>query len=463
MVKQVIMLLVVLIGLKSSQYVNAQSALFKSDVTKPEVGKPMPDFKLDNITHYKLKEASLEDFKGKWLFLDFWFPGCVTCIKSFPKVSAFHEEFKDQALFLLIGVNSQEFWGINNLYERLRKKQNLKMASAYDSVLVKRWSIHSMPHIIIVDPKGIVRHITGGRDMTSDKIRDMIAGRDVSFYPKDINQSEFDAEAFTDASNTRKEISDKLLYRSVLTKWDGEKQAATDIESYLKYVGPGIQVSMLTLATLYKLAYIGKDSWSMRKDSLFGRVYPNLVLEVSDSSLFEYDFQFEVGKGTYNYSLTVSKDKATPVHIMNIMQQELKNVFGFEVSIETRAMPVWKFITTDPMKLKKLRSEGGEFFFDGGGGIYSDGIAGFTARNFPFRSFLYLMTRHINDGQIPFINETGMDESSFNIDITIDALLSDRDQVRKALQQHGMDFVKGEKEMKVIVIRDPKPTVAKTN
>jgi hypothetical protein len=38
----------------------------------PEVGKPCPDFTLNNVAYYSKKKVSLNDFKGKWLILDFW-------------------------------------------------------------------------------------------------------------------------------------------------------------------------------------------------------------------------------------------------------------------------------------------------------------------------------------------------------------------------------------------------------
>jgi hypothetical protein len=43
-----------------------------------------------------------------------------------------------------------------------------------------------------------------------------------------------------------------------------------------------------------------------------------------------------------------------------------------------------------------------------------------------------------------------------NFDLTLDADMTDINDVRRALQLQGMDLVKGQKEMKVIVIRDSK-------
>src|SRR5260221_7153547 len=171
----------------------AQKSL-PSDSAKPEVGKPLPDFTLNNVTHFKKRKVSSNDFRGKWLFLDFWFTGCTACIHSFRKVNAFHKEFKNDLNWVMVGINDTKHnKGIQELYEKLRIKQNLEMPVAYDSVLSEKWDVHSMPHIIIVDPSGVVRYITGGRNITAEKIRYLVNGKEVSIYPKGIVSPDFNA------------------------------------------------------------------------------------------------------------------------------------------------------------------------------------------------------------------------------------------------------------------------------
>ncbi|MEI9809773.1 MAG: TlpA disulfide reductase family protein [Bacteroidota bacterium] len=185
----------------------------------PEVGKAMPNFVLNNITHYKTTKAALEDFKGKWLFLDFWFQGCAACIQSFPSVNAHYKKFKDSLNWVLVGLNDQKNnKGTQAFYEKLRAKRNLEMPAAYDSVLSEKWNIYSMPHIVIVNPKGIVHSITSGRDMTSEKIEKLLRGENVTFYPKDIDRPDFKPDDSVSVANA---TSDKMLYRSVLSAWEG--------------------------------------------------------------------------------------------------------------------------------------------------------------------------------------------------------------------------------------------------
>src|SRR5690349_12371239 len=95
---------------------------------KPELGKLLPPFSLNDITHFKIKEATLDDFKGQWLFMDFWFLGCTNCIKSFPKINLLQKHFWGKVQFLLVGTNDRKFNSdIKVVYEKFRQKQELNI------------------------------------------------------------------------------------------------------------------------------------------------------------------------------------------------------------------------------------------------------------------------------------------------------------------------------------------------
>lgn len=413
---------------------------------RPEEGRAMPDFQLDNITHYSKKKASLKDFGGKWLVLDFWFTGCTTCIESFPKINSFQNKFHDQVQFVMIGKNDRKYnKGIEKLYEKFRVRQDLIMASAYDSILFERWAINATPHVIIVDPDGIVKAITDGRDMTMEKMQQLIDGEKVTFFSNE-RLKKFNLE----------NAADKVIYNSLLTKWNGETQYSyTDLRTEIKYIKDvGLKKTMVPLHWLYNYAYMGVTVWDSPTDSLYGKVYPYPLLEVKDSSLFQYDYNNDVGKGTYSYHLKVPASKVTLFYIMQIMQQDLKNVFGYDVVIETREMPVWKLVAT-PNAQTKLKTKGGKPYYDDGGNS-SGGAAGFALTNLPVQSLLDGVMHYIGMGAAPYFDETGI---TTNIDITIDALLTSWQEVIKALQKNGLDLVAGKKRMKVLIIRDPPSSI----
>src|ERR1700737_2636278 len=70
-----------------------------------EVGKPCPNFVLHNIEYFPKTQASLKDFKGKWLVLDFWNRYCASCVNSFPKTNDMQKEFYNNVQFIYVGYN----------------------------------------------------------------------------------------------------------------------------------------------------------------------------------------------------------------------------------------------------------------------------------------------------------------------------------------------------------------------
>lgn len=238
----------------------------------PIVGKRCPNFHFDDVRHFSKSDVSLSDFRGKWLFLTFWFKGCSTCLKFLKTADMFQAEFPTDIQFLMIGVNDHSYnRNIEQLYEKLRLKQDLKLAVTFDSVLIKKWGIFSMPHIVVVDPQGIVRVITDGRDMTVNKIKDLVVGRKVTFYLKDMENGRFEPGRFLNG-----DLSNNLIYSSILTKWSGEN--STIPESIFKYLvfadSSSFSVGKVPLWGLYNYAYFGQWWWNGRTDphyAMFGK------------------------------------------------------------------------------------------------------------------------------------------------------------------------------------------------
>jgi thiol-disulfide isomerase/thioredoxin len=413
-----------------------------ADTIKPEVGKPCPEFTLTHVTHYPKKQVTLNDFKGKWLFLDFWFTGCTSCIRSFPKINTFQKEFERDALFLLIGTNDKKYnRNIEAVFEKLAKNQGLSIAAAYDSTLGPRWGITTMPHIIIVDPQGIVRHITNGSDMNRERIEKLLRGESVSFRPKGSDSREFDSNL---SMNSEREM---LQYRSLLTSWNGERPpsyALSDVNSFVKMPQRKNEYLLVDFdpASLYNTAYFGRHYFKLFSDSSYAEISNFPILEVKNDSIFKSD------DNSYNYSLFLPLDRMTKENIMKYMQQDLERVFGYRASVEKREMPVWKLVGK-PETEEKMRTKGGKKYSSTAGGSFA---AGFEVRNIPFRRFFLMLFFYLNEKEKhPFVDVTGM---SGNIDANIDADLTDLEDVKRELKKYGMDLVLSSKKMKVIVIKD---------
>lgn len=429
----------------------------------PEIGKPLPDFMLDNVHYFIKSMAQGEDFRGKWLILDFWSKGCGACIASFPKMNKLQASLKDSMHLVLVGINSGHWGrGIESLYQTLKERHQLDLTVAYDSLLHKQWGIITLPHIVVVDPQGIVRAVTGSVD--EDNLQALMQGRKhrLKFKRNNFQYADFEDpvrlhEPFLVSGNVSHDLD--FEHRSILSKFDPSIEGMTrayvmDIDGYFKYdsfIGEDKaywQGSGLTLIQLYRLAYLGETdvvllNYKNEASPQYGNFHPTPILETSDADSLAIHLRGDLSR-MYNYSLILPKGQASKAALMWHMQCDLMKYFPYEVRVETRQLPVFELRAT-PAARKRLRTKGKDPKL-----TESDGYTYVKFVNMPLKNLItniYSITGQEN----PVFDMTGIEG---NVDLDIDGDLKDFESVKKSLQKSGLDIVLGTKEMKCIVFRD---------
>jgi len=400
----------------------------------PQVGKLMPYFELNEIQNFTRKKTSLNDFKGKWLVLDWWTQYCASCVENFPKVDMLQKEFGDKVQFILIGYTGTRPWDVSGnkavreIYKRACLRLNFTVPFAFDSTLFQKYHLGTTPYTVVIDPNGVVQGITDFLDPRD--IKNFIEGKHPDLrkaYRHDENKETNEDNTFIDSS---------FIFRSELAKWKINTPSGFRWEPE-----KGIfQALGLNVEQLFLFSFFGQDSFGPN-DSLYGKVYSRPILQIKDSSIFENSGHSDVGH--YSYSVLLPNQNLAKGLVMEQMQRDLETYFGLDATIENRKMPYWRLVLKDEQFKNKLVSKGSKTELIN----YSAG--GFTAKSFPIKQLIgklwyYFQLSH------PFINETGI---YGNIDISINALLTDFIDFKRALNENGLDLVKGEKEMKVLVIK----------
>lgn len=408
----------------------------------PAVGQTIPDFTLSDVHLYEKSKLKPSDFNGKWLILDFWSKGCVACIQSFPKIEELQNSFKDDLRFVIVGNNSKKYnHGIEEVYDRVRERYGMKMTYAFDSLLFEQFQITSVPHIIIVNPKGVVYAITTSTDMTKDKLSDLVAGKEPAMYEKIKPQGDEEIYAmlswpFYLKGNVGGEKD--FEFRSVLGKWTNEIQHNVPIY-FEQHVDSGyFGAAGASLESLYKFAYFGQHVWWVG-DPLYGKVDKKIVLEIENKNLFEVDVV--TGNGLYNYQLIVPEKRAEKSYMMKVMQRDLKNFFDFDVRVENRFVKCWN-ITIAENKKKEIKSKYDKYEWKG------DWV-GLEAKHISIDNLIYALD-FFNPKEV-FVDMTNVD---FAIDISINAVMTDFNNVKEELERNGIKLERGEKEMEVLIVSD---------
>ncbi len=133
-----------------------------------------------SFLNQKAPELTVEEWisdkpetKGKFILIDFWATWCGPCRKAIPELNEFQKEFKDQ--LIVIGISDEPAEKVKSL-----KEPAIEYYNAIDSKKTMKniLEVQGIPHVILIDPKGIIRWegfpLLEGHALTSEVIKKLI-------------------------------------------------------------------------------------------------------------------------------------------------------------------------------------------------------------------------------------------------------------------------------------------------
>ena len=117
-------------------------------------GSVSPSFNFEN---HKGGMTKLEDFKGKYVYIDVWATWCAPCRAEIPYLQKLEEKFhNDNIVFVSISIDTQKD------YEKWKKfvsEKNLGGVQLFadnnwNSAFIKAFNINSIPRFILIDQEG---------------------------------------------------------------------------------------------------------------------------------------------------------------------------------------------------------------------------------------------------------------------------------------------------------------------
>ena len=120
-----------------------------------KAGRPSPQFK--NYENYKGGTTSLEDLKGKYVYIDVWATWCGPCIAEIPSLKKVEKEFHGKNIeFVSISIDKasdHKKWETMVAAKELSGIQ-LFADNDWNSGFVKDYQINGIPRFILIDPDG---------------------------------------------------------------------------------------------------------------------------------------------------------------------------------------------------------------------------------------------------------------------------------------------------------------------
>jgi thiol-disulfide isomerase/thioredoxin len=463
-----------------------------------------------------IKGTPVDHFeKGKVYVVEFGATWCTPCNKAIPHLTDIAKKYKDKVQ--VVGMFVSEFNdrpkdsihpGYIETVKKYVDKQGDRMQypSGVDDVkgtMVKTWlepaGREGIPATFVIDKNGKIAWI-GANPLLLDSIVNTVTSDEAAalnrFLQSGTKKTNQDPSINMSAAILQKKYlnEEQLISFSAISKCTGEQKADFTsgghfITSY-HWAKPGMGVDSLqgkiiehnvSLRHLYYMAYADTlynaplsmvlGSWiypdtaklEMARRS-YGKYWYRPMLEVKDSALFISDYINYINR--YNYVLKTSP-ASTAQRLQQLMREDLKRYFGYNVVVENRKVPCWKLTAIDK---KKLLSDSAEAPYR----IEQNKDGDYEFRNAQVRDIIFQL--EINYGytgsdnelldypelQPPFIDETGIRQRInyvYNGSL-IQALVDKKfpkdsfEDYRRLLQKAGFELTRGFTEMKVVVIKD---------
>ncbi len=137
--------------------------LVQTSKTRPEAGQPAPDFTVQFLDGYRWEDrtsATLDDFKGHIVVLNFWASWCVECRVEAKAFEDTWQKYADQGvIFLGVAHVDVEPRSLEYL-----KEFNISYPNAldYGDRISSDYEITGVPETFIIDPSGQVVYVQLG-------------------------------------------------------------------------------------------------------------------------------------------------------------------------------------------------------------------------------------------------------------------------------------------------------------
>ncbi|WP_067149491.1 TlpA family protein disulfide reductase [Pseudotamlana agarivorans] len=146
---------------------NAKITKIYNDLMRVNEGQPSPKF--TNYEKHSGGTLSLDDLKGKYIYIDVWATWCGPCVKEIPDLKRVEKAYHGKNIsFLSISIDAPKD---HDKWKKMVEEKELGGIQviadhAFDSQFVKDYSIKSIPRFILIDPNGVI--VTSNAPKPSD-------------------------------------------------------------------------------------------------------------------------------------------------------------------------------------------------------------------------------------------------------------------------------------------------------
>ncbi len=132
-------------------------------LAKSFLNKPAPEISVENWI------TDAPDTKGKFVLLDIWATWCGPCRKAIPHLNEVYAKYKDRVV--VIGLSNETEQQIVRMTD---PQIDYAIASDTQERTSKALEVKGIPHLLLIDPKGIVRFQGLPQALPDDELENLL-------------------------------------------------------------------------------------------------------------------------------------------------------------------------------------------------------------------------------------------------------------------------------------------------
>jgi thiol-disulfide isomerase/thioredoxin len=409
----------------------------QSQVKALKAGEKIPDIPVQHVWNYTRDNIRLADYRGKVVLLDFWSPGCISCLGSFPYMDSVQKKFKDNLQVFLVNKISSD--STAKFFKRRKRVLKPDIPIITGDRLLGQWFPHEgVPFQVWIDQDGKVLYTGTPYYATFENIQKVINRETVSIV-KTIKKTY--AENLFDP-----QWKNQIITYSCLTSW----KEGLHLETGGKKGYAVINTSTSNAIQLYQQAW---DGLTGGQYNFYKRPGITDVQGLADRRYKKptHGLQEWKEQNWFTYQLCIPDHQKERKY--SIMKEELDRYFDIASTIEKRFVAC--YVLTQNSQEDKLKTIGGVQTDDwDGGSLHSDKKDTVThLQNLP-ASLFFTRLKDITEwlGGKPFINETGY---TGNIDMEFgDAEVKSITSLISMLKRYGLELTEKKVELTVLVLSE---------
>lgn len=146
-----LILVVILIGLIF--YINVNQTEIETRDEKPLVGFMAPNF---TLVDKDSNEVTLEQYRGKPVFVNFWASWCPPCREEMPYIQEAYDKYGDEIVFLLVNVTPGDSRDAALKFMEVNQ-YDMPILFDLDGSVSDLYRANSIPTSFFIDKNGIIK------------------------------------------------------------------------------------------------------------------------------------------------------------------------------------------------------------------------------------------------------------------------------------------------------------------